>query len=903
MSLAPGTRIGPYEILAPIGAGGMGEVYRAKDTRLDRDVAIKILPEAFAADPERLARFEREAKTLAALNHPNIAQIYGLEALPEATGNTQPGRVSALVMELVEGENLAERIARGGALPLTDALAIATQIAAALEAAHEKGIVHRDLKPANIMLASDGEVKVLDFGLAKAGDASASSSADFMNSPTITSPATQVGTILGTAAYMSPEQAKGRAADRRSDVWSLGCVLYEMLAGRRAFEGEDLSDTLAAVLRGDPDWTALPAGLPDYVRDVVRQCLTKDQKARIPDPAVVRYLLRPSAIAATPGVPRTATRRVSHLAAAALGGAVIVAAAAWPVVMKTDEPRKPSRFRIEAPSMAPGGSLDLDGIVAISPDGRTIAFVELTGSATRLAVRHIDQLETRVLADTSGARTPFFSPDGKWIGFFTGIGGLRKVSVDGGAVSTIAALAVLPRGASWGDDDAIVFCTSVSQDGLKRVSASGGEIETIARPDVAKGEYVFGYPWSLPGGRRVLFQVRTGITGGAAESGEIAVVDLETGAIKRLMPGGQPSYLDTGHLAHAAGGSLRIVPFDLERLEVTGDALPLSERVEGNRNGAAGFSIAKNGTLLYVPGDLAADGADRSLVWVDRSGREEPAGAPARSYFALRLSPDGTRVALDIRDQETDIWVWDIARKGLQRMTFDAAADIFPVWSHDGRTLFFRSGRRGPHGLFRQPSNGTDTAEQLVDGPQSNTPTSVTPDGRGVVFTAINETEDIMLLTLDTPGATPTPLLQTRFRERNGAVSPNGKWIAYESDQSSEHQIYVRPFPSMDSGEWQVSLDGGRKPLWSRDGRELFYVAAGDHLVSTPIADGETFAAGQPRKLFPVVPVTNLSSGTFFDVMPDGRRFIMIKEARRTSTRPEDLRHLVIVLDWTAALK
>ena len=894
MALSAGTRIGPYEILASIGAGGMGEVYRARDTRLDRDVAIKILPEAFAQDPERLARFEREAKTLAALNHPHIAQIYGLE---EATGNIQPGRISALVMELVQGEDLSRRIARG-AVPLTEAIAITRQIASALEAAHEKGIVHRDLKPANVMLTGDGEAKVLDFGLARPNDLSASGG-DLSNSPTITSPATQLGTILGTAAYMSPEQAKGRVADKRSDVWALGCVLFEMLSGTRAFAGEDLSDTLAAVLRGDPDWDALPKSTPPHVVSVIKQCVTRDRKERIPDASVVRYLLEhggegtPIAAIASAG-----RRRVAPIVVAALAGAVIVAAAGWPFLAREEATRAPSRFRIDLPMLAVSGSTDLDRLTAISPDGRTIAFIELTGSSSTLAVRHLDQLTTRTLPGTTGARAPVFSPDGKWIAFFTGIGGLRKIPVEGGSITTVAPMSVIPRGLSWGDDDTIVFATSVAQEGLRRVKASGGEIQTLLKADTAKGEYSVSYPFLLPGSRALLFQIRTSLTGAATASSQLAVLDLQSGAVKKMVQGSNPAYLDSGHIAYVVEGALRIAPFDLNRLEITGEPLTFSEQIPLGRTGVPSFAIARNGTLAYVPGGLSLDGGDRSLVWIDRSGREEPVGAPGRAYFALRMSPDGTRVALDVRDQETDIWVWHIARKALQRVTFDPAADIFPVWSHDSRTLFFRSARTGPHSLFAQPADGTSSARMLAVGRDSYTPNSVTPDGRSVLFTAINDTEDIMHMPA-AEGGKPAALLETRFRERNAMVSPNGRWMAYESDQTSEFQIYVRPFPAVGSAEWQVSPAGGRKAVWSRDGKELFYVSPDNYLMSVEVDVATDFRAGQPKRLFPVVPVTNLASGNFYDVTPDGRRFIVIKEQQRVlSQRSEDRPHLVVVLDW-----
>ncbi|HUF23502.1 MAG TPA: protein kinase [Vicinamibacterales bacterium] len=894
MSLASGARIGPYDIVAPLGAGGMGEVYRARDTRLDRDVAIKILPTAFSNDADRLMRFTREAKTLASLNHPHIAQIYGVED-------------NALVMELVEGEDLSARIARGP-LGLADALAITRQIAGALEAAHDKGIVHRDLKPANVMLTAEGEVKVLDFGLAKAPDPGAGSHPDLMNSPTITSPATQLGTILGTAAYMAPEQAKGRAADKRSDVWALGCVLFEMVTGRRAFEGEDLSDTLAAVLRADPDWTALPPSTPAHVTAVIERCLTKDRKARIPDASVVRFLLEEgarfsgAAIGTSPDVVRprlSIARRLAPFAVTALVAAAVVAAAGWPMLRGPELPRHPTRFRIEAQAMRPFGMSDGDRPITISRDGRSIAYTEV-GTAPILAIRHIDRVETSTLGGTSGAVSPFFSPDGKWIGFFAGTNGLKKISVEGGLPATIATMSGQPRGASWGENGSIIFATTATDQGLMRVSAAGSTPESITKPDRAAGEVAHGYPSMLPGGRALIFTVVTRV--GSENALHLAVLDLATMKWRMLLAGTQATYVGTGHLVYAAGGAIRAVPFDLDRLEVTGEPVTMVDGVPSSTAGAASYDVAENGTLVYLPADtVATQGARRSLVWVDRAGREEPTGAPLRAYFALRLSPDGTRVALDVRDQETDIWLWDIARRLLSRLTFDPGPDIFPVWMPDGKSIVFRSAREGPHALYRQAAAGTGTAERLSDGAQLHNPTSVTPDSTRVIFTASGEDEDILMVPLPPigPALAAAPIVQTRFRERHGTVSPDGRWLAYESEEASEPRIYLRPFPAVDSGHWQVSPARGSKPVWSRDGRELFYIDGENALTSVSIGAGAAFEPGAPRKLFTTVPLPTLTSGTFYDVMPDGRRFMMIKDAPVSGAGP----HLMVVLDWTSTIK
>src|SRR5688500_18386819 len=595
MPLQPGTRVGPYEIVAPLGAGGMGEVYRARDARLNRDVAIKTLPPLFANDPERLARFEREARTLAALSHPNIAQIFGVE---ELNGSR------ALVMELVAGESLDARIARGP-VSLDEALAIARQIADGLEAAHDKGIVHRDLKPANVMVTADGDVKVLDFGLARAADPPAESNPTL--SPTITSPATQIGVILGTAAYMSPEQAKGRVADKRSDVWALGCVLYEMLTGRRAFEGEDLSDTLAAVLRADPDWTLLPASTPPHVMSAIQRCLVKDRKARIPDASVVRFLIddasasRASAVttSAIAPAPRSRARRILPLAAAAIVGAALVAAIGWPLLRREDPPRPIARFRIDAPGMT---RVDQGKSIAISPDGRYIVFEAMTAAGAVLMLRSLDGVEQTVLQGTATGQAPFFSPDSKWLGFVTTTGEFRKMPAAGGAVSAIGRMSgTIPRGATWSEDGTIVFGSAVSSEGLLRMPASGGRPESLTKPDVTKGESAHRYPRFLPGGKALIYTaVRPGDGTGSAAM-RLTALDLLTGRSKPLVVGSHAAYIDTGHLIYAYDGTLRAVPFDADRLEVTGEPFTVVEGLSASLSGAMNYDVSSRGAVIYGP--------------------------------------------------------------------------------------------------------------------------------------------------------------------------------------------------------------------------------------------------------------------------------------------------------------
>jgi serine/threonine-protein kinase len=907
MTLSNGSRLGPYEILAAIGAGGMGEVYRAKDTRLKRDVAIKVLLDAFTQDVDRLARFQREAELLATLNHPNIAGIYGLE---------DSGGVRALVLEFVEGPTLAERIealrAEGRGLPLDEALAIARQIADALEAAHEKGVIHRDLKPANIKVTPDGTVKVLDFGLAKMLEREAAASSLTM-SPTLSVHATYAGVILGTAAYMSPEQARARPLDKRTDIWAFGCVLFEMLTGRIAFQGEDLTDTIATVVKNDPDWNALPPDLPEQVRLLVKKCLEKDPRARISDIGVAKFLMTetiapssaaPSAIAAPP--PRR-RQVLAERAVVLLAGIALTAMAGWGAMRYAAEPARPVRFSIVPPAGLP---LSIQGTVrdlTISPDGSQIVYRAGGASPSQLVVRALDQLEGRPLAGLGGARSPFISPDGHWVGFFTdGAGGeIKKVSITGGPPVTLCKYSGFPRGASWGPDNTIVFATSDRATGLMSVPAGGGEPKVLTKPDASSGEANHLFPFVLPGGRAVLFTITA--QGQPIENAQIAVLDLKTGQKKTLIRGGSyAEYVETGHLVYAVAGTLRAVRFDVGRLTVEGDAVPVAEQVTTLGNGAGQFALAHNGTLVYVPGGAVGGIAPRSLVWVNRQGREDPIKAPPRTYTYPRISPDGTRVALDIRDQENDVWIWDLKRETLARLTFDPGPDQAPVWTPDSRRVIFSSGS-GTQNLYWKAADNTGTIERLTTSPNQQFPTSISPDGRSLVLQdASPKTQvDIALLALTGAPATGSrraePLISTPFVERNPQISPDGRWLAYESNESGLYQIYVRPFPNVDSGRWQLSTSGGTRPVWARNGSELFYLDSGPALtVVTVQTKGSTFGAGNPTKLFDMrYFVTN--GGPVYDVSPDGQRFLMIKEnATGDSSTPASM---VVVEHWFEELK
>jgi Tol biopolymer transport system component len=914
LALSPGARLGPYEILSALGAGGMGEVYRARDTKLDREVAIKVLPEQFVADPERVARFQREAKTLAALNHPHIGGIYGLE---DADG------VRALVLELVEGPTLADRIAQGP-IPLEDALTIARQIADALEAAHEQGIIHRDLKPANIKLRSDGTVKVLDFGLAKALEPMSAASPNGTASPTITTPAmmTGVGMILGTAAYMSPEQAKGRPADKRSDVWAFGCVLFEMLSGKRPFEGEDVTDIIAAVVRAEPDWSALPPQVPLAIPSIIKRCLEKDRKTRIPDMSVVRFMMtevesaKPSSTMVERRVPPGWIALVAGTGM--LVGIAIAAATAWSVMRFQPAPRSlPARFAINLPAsqgIAFGGP---DRTIAISPDGAHIAYISgASGSGAgggQLMVRSLDQLEGVPLRGLTNARSPFISPDSRWIGFFES-GDLKKVPMTGGPAITISRIRGGTRGSSWGPDDTIIFATNDASSGLSSVPVGGGEPRVLTKPDTAHGELDHFFPSILPGGRAVLFTVW--MTSGAADNSQIAVLDLKTGQRKTLVRGGSHAeYVDPssgpgpmasrssgqpGYLVYASSGALRAVRFDPEHLEVLSDSVVVADQVtQTNSSGAANFSVSRSGTLLYVAGGSATSFERRSLVWVDRQGREQAIDAPPRAYTSPRISPDGTRIAVSIPDQEQDIWIIDRDRQPLTRLTFGPYIEQAPVWAADGHRIFFASNRDGIPNVFWQRADNTGTMERLTNSKTLVAPYSISPDGKMLVVNLAGV--HIGVVHLDDRHEV-APLIQGPGTQSNAEISPDGHWLAYQSDESGQGEVLVRPFPNVDTGRWQISSGGGARPVWARNGQELFYLGPERALVAVPIRTSPTFTYGNPTTLFKNPLLYVVPPARTYDVSPDGRRFLMVKEAAGID-RNATPANMVVVLNWTEELK
>jgi Tol biopolymer transport system component len=903
-SLEPGTSLGPYRIECFLAAGGMGEVYRAHDTRLGREVALKILPESFTHDRERLARFRREAHVLAALNHPHIAAIYGLE---EANGRR------FLVLELVDGETLADRLARGR-LPVDEVLAVATQIAEALEAAHEKGITHRDLKPANIALTTDGTVKVLDFGLAKATEIEGGPSVDRTTSPTITSPAmmTGVGVLLGTAAYMSPEQAKGKAADKRSDVWAFGCVLYEMLTGTRAFEGEDVSDTLAAVLRGEPDWAAVPAGVPRYVRTLARRCLEKNRTARIADMAAARFVLAHGAtIEGTPGTTALSAtlwlRALPWAVTVTFATGLVLVLGLWAPWRQKAVPA-PMRVSVELGTDVSLASTDLGAAMILSPDGTLIAFVGHTsgGGSSQLYVRRLDQLQPTPLAGTDDAESPFFSPDGQWIAFFAG-GKLKKIAVTGGAAVTLCD-APRERGGAWGDDGTIVFApVSFASNaslvaGLLRVSSTGGTPAPLT-PQAERETPQARWPQILPGGRAVLFTDSRAPA--AFNDADLVVQPLPSGARKVVQRGGfYGRYVPSGHLLYVHDSTLWAAPFDLDRLAVTGPPVRAIEGVTSNaENGGAQVALSASGTLVYLPGQ---DRSGVPIYWIDREGRTTPLRSAAANWNSLQFAPDGRRLALQINlvGSGANIWVYEWARDALSLLTSEPGNHAQPVWTPDGRRIVFAStpANQGTLNLYWKRADGVGDAQRLTDSPYEHHPTSWHPNGKFLAFSELNPQTNFDLLILPMEGdeasgwkaGQPTVFLKSRFNEREPMFSPDGRWIAYQSDESGRDEVYVRSFAGA-GGKWQISNGGGVFPVWSRTARELFYGTPTQQImVSAYDVERDSFRAEKPR-LWSDTRYRPRGSLRPFDLHPDGKRFGLAPAAPAPAGARQD--HVTVIFN------
>jgi serine/threonine-protein kinase len=888
VTLATGTRLGPYEIRGSLGAGGMGEVYRASDTKLKREVAIKVLPEAFARDGERMKRFEREAQVLASLNHPYIAAIYGVE---EASGSR------ALVLELVEGPTLAERMA-SARIPVEEALRIALQIAQGMEAAHERAIVHRDLKPANVKLTRDGDVKILDFGLAKALDAEPLS-VDQSLSPTLTH-ATHVGVLLGTAAYMSPEQAQGKPADRRADVWSFGVVLYEMLTGRRAFAGEGVSETLAHVLTREPDWSALPAGLPSRVRSLLMRCLTRDPRKRLQAIGEARIALED-----TSAEPREGRRFLSPILAGALG--LVVGGVLWSLSSRpapSSPPSPPMRLSVDLGAHAyfDANTNDEGQGVLLSPDGAMLAFVAMSeiGDPPRLYVRRLEDLVASPLAGTEGARNPFFSPDGKWIGFFAD-GKLKKVAVTGGgpvALVEASAASGVWAGGTWAEDGTIVFARDRLANGLVRVSAEGGDPEVLTKLDEEAGEVSHRWPQVLPGGKAVLYTAST-----RAGTPRLIAQRLSGASKKTVLPTGYHGrYVPSGHIVYVREGALLAVAFDLDRLEVTGQPARAVEAVgTGTAAYSARFAFSDRGVLAYVP--ATARGPEARIQWVGRDSKRSPLRDVPGRYGWLRFSPDGRRLALNVRDRDqSDVWVYETERGTISRLTFDGAEALTPlIWTPDRERVTFASdrGNKGRTSLYWQRADGTRKAERLTTSENRQWPGSWHPSGKFLAFCEIRPggfAPDVLILPMEgsessgwKPGE-PSVFLDSPWVENMPEFSPDGRWIAYMSNESGRFEIYVTPFPGPGEKR-QVSSAGGRFPRWSRSRGELFYYADDDRVMTVPYrVEGNKFEAETARRWSEERLLARI-----YDVHPDGERLAVVTNLEKPESGND---RVVLILNF-----
>jgi Tol biopolymer transport system component len=881
----------------------MGEVYEATDSKLGRSVAIKLLPEEFNQDSDRLRRFEREARVLASLNHPNIAAIHGLE---------ESGGRKFLVMELVGGETLTERIERGP-IPVDESLAIATAICEGLEAAHEKGIIHRDLKPANVKVTSDGKVKVLDFGLAYE---TSPSNPNLSNSPTMGSIATtNAGVILGTAAYMSPEQARGKEVDSRTDIWAFGCVLYEMLSGHRAFDGEDVTEILAAVMKTEPDWSRLPVATPPPIRVLLRRCLRKDGRQRLKNATDVRIEIEEARTEPEVSL-QVSPRGRQWLAWTVVAFLFVVAVTFAMPYFRTPAARPNAAGAIEF-SIAPPENTSFGGPpgagtggatqVAVSPDGQNIVFVAGAQSAYQIWLRPLTNLAAKPIPGTEGGAFPFWSPDSRFIGFFSG-GKLKKVQIAGGPPSVLCD-AQLGRGGTWSRDNVILFAPSAGT-GLVRVSSAGGVPTVVTTLDPATGETNHRWPHFLPDGRHFIYTASTGACCPAPKPAMIRIGSLdEAGTATLLQTESSVSYA-SGHLLFARDETLMAQPFDLEARQLKGDAFPLAEYVgpEGSRYVSA--SVSENGTLAYAQHPGPADG---QLRWFDRAGRAGATLGEAGAYTSVALSPDERRVAVALRTgnpENQDIWIIDIARNIRSRLTVDPGADESPVWSLDGTRITFGGQRSGKVSLRQQLINETAADESVLEvlgtpsrpcdlNRQCNIwPNSWSRDGRFIAYTlagSFPRTSDVWVLPLF-GDRKPFPLAQSAFLESTALFSPDGRWIAYTTDEAGQPNVYVQPFLRA-GAKYQISRNGGSRAVWRADGKELFYVGADGTMMAVPIDASGQFQAGVPQALFPTG-VRQSNFNPVYTVTKNGERFLMNTVSKQIGERA-----ITVVLNWTASLK
>jgi Tol biopolymer transport system component len=902
VTLTSGTKLGSFRILELLGAGGMGEVYRAQDTSLGRDVALKVLPEEFARDPERLQRFEREARMLASLNHPNIATLHGLQ---------QAGYLKFLEMELVPGETLMERLARGR-MPIDLIVRVFKQIAEALEAAHAAGIVHRDLKPGNVKITPEGRVKVLDFGLAKAAD-KVKATDPGPQAPTYSTAPTVAGMMLGTVSYMSPEQIRGRALDRRADIWAFGCMLYEAVAGRRPFNAETTTDIVASILKDDPDWVALQPA-PAWLARMTRRCLTKDPDLRLHDIADARIELGealhdPALL--VPGAQDRGWRRMVSIRprdlAMGLTLAVLVLVAALVLVGRPPAPvisTAPSRLSIALPA---GQTLAVGApqMLALSPDGSRIVYVATEGAGrTELYLRSLDKFEPAVIPGSEGASAPFFSSDGEWIGFFSR-DALFKVPIRGGPLLRISDSSPV-WSASWGPDGTVLFATTTKPNGIWRVAASGGTPERLTE-SAADEQHAF--PQALPGGANVLFSIAT------QKGWQLAVLSLADRKWRRVgqtgLSGPGAQYVPTGHVVYAAAGGLVSIPFDAERGEASGVPTPLADRIDTAEYGAAPFAISRTGALIYLPGGPLAT---RALVLLDGEGRTSDLFQERASYAHPAFSPDGRRIAVAVgSDTGRDIWIYDVRRGSRTRITADGVND-FPVWSADGSRIAFYSANAGAWTIYQKNVDGSGETEAILKpaaapapgagaalagllpgtplqltGAHAQFPGSWSPDGSALAFEERKASgeRDIWIAS---PDGEAQPFLVTSFDEGHPRFSPDGRWLAYESDESSRREVYVQPYPG--PGEkWTVSIAGGSDPAWSADGRRIYF-REGTALMVADVTSVSPFTVGRPRVLFEDQFDPAAGGDGAYAVSPAAQQFVLVHGA----SAPAVMLHLV--LNW-----
>lgn len=901
MSLKSGSRLGIFVIDKPLGAGAMGEVYLALDEKLGRQVAIKVLHESFAQDPQRLSRLEREAKTLASLDHQNIGALYDFQ---------QEGDVVFLVLQLIPGETLAEFIARGP-IPIDEALPIFVQVAFALEAAHEQGIVHRDLKPENIKVARNGEVKVLDFGIAKTHKTGEAGSVDD-SSLTASQSLTQEGAIVGTPRYMSPEQARAKEVDRRTDIWAFGCTFFEALTGKPPFDGATTADLMVRILRDTPDWSLLPKDTPEIVRSILRRCLERDSRRRLKDAGDIAIALEEAQgavgeyLAPVEQAPVGKTSATPNLIfAIAVVLLLSLAGTLWWITRSTQtssmsdglasvvaEPKPVRRFSIglspEYPIKRPNPVIG-DNPLALSPDGRTLVYVSEMQGETQLIVRRLDELEAQPIPGSEHAWSPFFSPDGLWVGYQqrgNESPKLMKIPVSGGVPVPLAD-SELPFGGSWGEDGNILYGRNLGT-GIWSVSEDGGTPEMVTTLDREAGESLHAYPQVLP--RRDVILNLTGMMPPDADHGRVIIENSDTKEHQVIVDDvGGGLYVPSGHIVYPRAGQLLAIPFDLDTLTVKGSEVPITEsRMAVPGTFPRSFAAGAEGTMVYIPLDKDT-GEARTLVWMDREGNESSISLPVRPYSSVRISPDGTRLAVDHLDLE-DVWVCDLQRGSTQRLTFEDGSDYRPIWTRDGEHIVFISSRLEFTAVYSKRADGVGDVKRIVTDSGYPYPEAISPDGKTLVFRPVASVEPTSYVSMEGDGE-PTVLLEGKFNERYVRISPDGKWMSYQSAETGRFEIYVQSFP--DAGaKWQVSIEGGQEAVWNPNGSELFYWE-GVRLMSVDIEVEPTFSASDPKSLF------EMPSKVSYDIAPDGERFVIIKEGATTAWATE----LIVVENWFEELK